>query len=136
MKDLAKMYYEQGYSCSESILKAAAQKGYVQKELTRLATAFSGGMSSGCLCGAVAGSQLVISANLGREELLEDSSECKGTAKNFVEQFKDKHQFTCCKALSSKFEFGSLERRKNCATLVYDSAQIVETLIKEKTLTK
>jgi C_GCAxxG_C_C family probable redox protein len=132
MKELARTFFEQGYSCSESVLKAAAEKGYIQKNLIKLATAFSGGMSSGCLCGALAGAQLVISANLGRCELLEDSSICKATAKNFLDKFKEKHHASCCKALSAKYEFHSLERRKNCANLVVDATEIVEEILKEK----
>lgn len=129
MDKLAKDFYNQGYSCSESILKAAAQKGYLPEELVKLSTAFSGGMSSGCLCGALAGSQLVISSNFGRSELNEDSSECKAMAKKFIDEFKHKHKFTCCKALSSKYEFGAAERRQNCAILVEDAAEILEQVI-------
>lgn len=129
MNKLAKDFYKQGYSCSESILKAAAEKGYLPEELVKLSTAFSGGMSSGCLCGALAGSQLVISSNFGRSELHEDSSECKEKAKQFIENFKEKHKFTCCKALSAKYEFASAERRQNCATLVEDAAEILEQVV-------
>ena len=40
----------QGYSCSESIVMEAIEKGLVPKELLPVATSFSGGMGSGCLC--------------------------------------------------------------------------------------
>ncbi len=129
MNKLAKDFYNQGYSCSEAILKAAAQKGYLPEELVKLSTAFSGGMSSGCLCGALAGSQLVISSNFGRSELNENSSECKEKAKLFIENFKEKNNFTCCKALSGKYEFGSPERRQNCSKLVEDAAEILEQIV-------
>lgn len=52
-------YFMQGYSCSESIVKAAIEKGLVNENILPLASPFSGGLSSGCLCGAVAGMQLV-----------------------------------------------------------------------------
>ncbi len=55
MKEKAVNYYKQGYSCSESIIHAAMDKGFCSQTLLAVATAFSGGMSSGCLCGAVAG---------------------------------------------------------------------------------
>lgn len=132
MNELAKDFYHQGYSCSESVLKAAAQKGYIPEELVKLSTAFSGGMSSGCLCGAIAGAQLIISYNFGRSELGEDSSECRTKARFFVEEFKKKHKFTCCKALSSKYEFSSIERKANCTLLVEDSAKIVEHILSQK----
>ena len=129
MNKSAKEFYTQGYSCSEAILKAAAQKGYLPEELVKLSTAFSGGMSSGCLCGALAGAQLVISSNFGRKELNEDSSECRTKAKLFIENFKEKNKFTCCNALSRKYEFGSLERKQNCANLVEDAAEILEQIV-------
>lgn len=132
MKELAKDFYKQGYSCSESVLKAAAQKGYIPEDFIKLATAFSGGMSSGCLCGAVAGAQLVISFNYGRIEQTQDSSECRMQAKELVEKFKNKNKFTCCKALSAKYEFGSQERKENCTMLVEDAAEILDELMKVK----
>lgn len=130
MKNKAKDFYAQGYSCSESILKAAAAEGHLPEEMVKLATVFSGGMSSGCLCGAVAGAQLVISSNFGRCDVSENSTDCKAKSKALVDAFKDKHKVTCCKALSGKFEFGSPERRQNCAMLVEDAAQILDEIIK------
>lgn len=131
MKKLAKNFYGQGYSCSEAILKAAAEKRLIPEEYIKLSTAFSGGMSSGCLCGALAGSQLVISYNHGRTTANEDSSECRAKAKEFIENFKAKNKFTCCKALSGKYDFGSAERKQNCMLLVEDAAEILENLITE-----
>lgn len=128
MKKLAKDFYSQGYSCSESVLKAAAEKGLIPEEYIKLSTAFSGGMSSGCLCGALAGSQLVISYNHGRTNSNEDSSECRAKAKEFIENFKEKHKFTCCKALSGKYDFGSPERKQNCMIIVEDAAEILENI--------
>ena len=58
--DLAPNYFMQGYSCSEAIVKSAVELGLADESLVSVATSFSGGMSSGCLCGAVAGSQMVL----------------------------------------------------------------------------
>ena len=60
-------YFNQGYSCSESIVMEAIEKGLVPKELLPVATSFSGGMGSGCLCGAIAGSQIVLGYLFGKE---------------------------------------------------------------------
>lgn len=59
-------YFNNGYSCSESIIMEAIEKGLVPEELLSVATSFSGGMGSGCLCGAIAGSQMVLGYVLGR----------------------------------------------------------------------
>ncbi len=130
MEKKANDFFEKGYSCSESVLKAAAAEGLLPEEMVKMATVFSGGMSSGCLCGAIAGAQLVISYNFGRTDINENPMECKNKAKEFVEAFKDKHKFTCCKALSGKYDFHSPERRQNCANLVQDCAKILDEMIK------
>ena len=46
-------YYKSGYSCSESIVKEAIDLGLCDESLLPVATSFSGGIGSGCLCGAV-----------------------------------------------------------------------------------
>ena len=59
--------FSEGYSCSESIVRAASecQLINIDKEIiTSIATPFSGGMMSGCLCGAIAGSQLLIGVHI------------------------------------------------------------------------
>lgn len=130
MEKLAKEFYEKGYSCSESILKAAAVKGILSEEMVKIATAFSGGMSSGCLCGAIAGAQLVISSKFGRTDNTENPTECKAKAKEFIDAFKAQHKVTCCKALSGKYDFNSPERRQNCSNLVEDCAKILTGIMK------
>ena len=65
--DLAPKYFlEEGYSCSESIAKAAVEIGLAKEEIISIATSFSGGMGSGCLCGAVAGAQMIIGLMHGK----------------------------------------------------------------------
>ena len=76
-------YFNNGYSCSESIIMEAIEKGLVPEELLSAATSFSGGMGSGCLCGAIAGSQIVLGYVLGR-------SNARAAAKKFIEEFKKK----------------------------------------------
>lgn len=128
MKDLALEYFKNWYSCSESLVKAAADKGYCSEDLITVATPFSGGMSVGCLCGAIAGAQIVIGAVFGKED-------ARLMANEFVKRFRDVNKFTCCKALSHGLERTSLERKELCKKYVFDSAEIVEELIKSKVAT-
>ena len=58
--ELAPKYFLMGYSCSESFACAAVDLGLASDELISIATSFSGGMSSRCVCGAVAGAQMII----------------------------------------------------------------------------
>ncbi len=129
MNKKALNYYKQGYSCSESIIKAAVDEGVAPKELLPVATSFSGGMSSGCLCGAVAGCQMVIGYQNGKNDADRDGVKARQLAKEFVDDFKEKNKFTCCKALTAGLEFGSTERKANCARLVEEAATIMKNIL-------
>ncbi|GBF22840.1 redox family protein [Candidatus Gastranaerophilus sp. (ex Termes propinquus)] len=117
--------YKQGFSCSESIVKMAADLGLVHKDLINTATAFSGGMSSGCLCGAIAGAQMVIGSLHGRDK----TGLAREKSKQFVEEFCAHHKVTCCRALIKNLEFSSPERKERCTGLVEDCADILKKLI-------
>lgn len=129
MKNLATENFKNGYSCSESIVKAAFDKGIIDSDLTSIATSFSGGMSSGCLCGAIAGAQMVIGYLYGKKT--DDKGlKARELAKKFIEQFKEQHKVTCCRVLTRDYEFASPERKNHCSEMVSTSAEILENLIK------
>ena len=128
MKNHSLDNFKNGYSCSESIVKAAADLGLVNHTLIPVATPFSAGISSGCLCGAVAGMQLVIGAIKGRTSNLDSPTEAKSLAREAIEKFKEKNKFTCCKALTAGLDMSSPERKNNCCKLVCDCAEILEEL--------
>lgn len=129
MKNKASDYYKMGFSCSESVVKASIDEGLCDKSLLAVATAFSGGMSSGCLCGAVAGSQLVIGSNFGKENQAGNDETARAKAKEFIDEFKKNHKATCCKVLTAGLEFDSPQRKQNCTSLVEECAGILEGLI-------
>lgn len=124
-------YFMQGYSCSEAIVKAAIDKGLADENILPLASPFSSGLSSGCLCGAVAGMQLIFGAMYGRDNKERDGIVARKLAKKSVEMFKEKNKFTCCKALTSGYDMTSPERKQHCVTMVQTCADIIEKLIKQ-----
>lgn len=132
MKERASGYYKQGFSCSESIIMAAVDEGLCDKSLLAVATAFSGGMSSGCLCGAVSGAQIVIGANFGKENSKNNEETARAKAKEFIDEFKSRRKATCCKVLTHGLEFASPERKANCTSLVEECADILTSFIGEK----
>lgn len=132
MKNKAVNYYKQGYSCSESVIQAAIDEGLCDKSLLCVATAFSGGMSSGCLCGAVAGAQMVLGANYGKQNSKNNEESARAKAKEFIEEFKKNKKATCCRVLTAGLEFGSPERKQNCSILVEECAEILNRMVKEK----
>lgn len=131
MKNLAVKYFLSGYSCSESVVRAAIEKGYVPEEILPAATAFSGGMGVRCLCGAVAGAQIVIGTIFGRDDKERDGMKARQLSKELCEKFMQKYQVNCCKVLSKGFEFHSPERKQHCCNMVHDSSETLENILKE-----
>ena len=130
---LAPNYFlNEGYSCSESFARAAVELGLANEEIISIATSFSGGMGSGCLCGAVAGAQMIIGLLHGKTK----DNTARTLAKEFYQIFTQKHKITCCKVLTKAFDdFHSKERKEHCANMVYDCAVILDEII-EKTKEK
>lgn len=125
MKSLAVNYHKQGATCAESIIMAASEKGFCDKSLVAAAMPFSGGISSGCLCGAVAASLIVLGVNF-------DKNTSRAKAKEFMDLFKNNHKATCCRVLSAGFERGSVEHRNNCSNLIAECAETLENMVKIK----
>jgi C_GCAxxG_C_C family probable redox protein len=129
MKERAKELYLQGYVCAESIVKAAADEGRVPEEYVKRASGFARGMSSGCVCGALAGAQLIIGATYGRTGTDQDPSECAAKAKALIDEFKKNYKVTCCRALGGKLEPDSPERKQQCSQIVEHAAGILEGIL-------
>ena len=82
-----------------------------------------------CLCGAVAGAQMIIGAMYGKNNE-RDGKKARALAKEFNETFAQKYKVNCCKVLSAGFsDFHSKERRAHCAGMVNDCAVILENII-------
>ena len=127
-----KYFLEEGYSCSESFARAAVELGLANDEIISIATSFSGGMGSGCLCGAVAGAQIIIGLLHGKTK----DNTARILAREFYQKFIELHKVTCCKILTKNFDdFHSKERKEHCANMVYDSAKILDEIL-EKTKQK
>lgn len=125
-------YFNQGFSCSESIVKEAIEKGLVPKELLSIATSFSGGMGSGCLCGAIAGAQIVLGYLYGRDNLNNNEVCARTKAKEFIDEFKKNHKATCCRVLTSGMVMQSPERKAHCSNMVNNCSRILEQIIEVK----
>lgn len=130
MKNKAVNYFLNGYSCSESIIQACIDEGLCTKDLLPCASSFSGGMSSGCLCGAVSASQMVLGYNFGKNNSKNNEFLAREKASMFIEEFKKKNKATCCKILSKNVL--PMNKKAHCAKFVAECADILETLLKVK----
>lgn len=127
----ARDYFLQGNSCSESIVLEAIGNGLCDESLLPVATSFSGGMGSGCVCGAISGSQIVIGHLYGKNNKYNNLPMAKAIAKDFMERFKQSHKVTCCRILSKDFDLQSSERKQHCCNFVDFCSQILEELTTE-----
>lgn len=127
MKEKAIEYFKNGYSCSESVIKAASEAGLCPKELLSIATAFSGGMSSGCLCGTVAAAQIINGYNFGRENSKGNKETARQNAARIVEEFKKRNKVTCCRVLSTNLQ--GMAKKEHCSKYVADICEILEGIM-------
>ena len=125
----ASEYFNNGYSCSESMIKWAIDEGLVSTELLPVATSFSGGMGVGCLCGAVAGAQIIIGSLFGKENKTNNDNVARAKAKELVQRFMETHKATCCRILTRGLEMGSPERKAHCTNMVESCQKLVEELV-------
>jgi C_GCAxxG_C_C family probable redox protein len=127
LKDKALEYFMSGYSCSESVVQACIDAGLCPSELLPCATTFSGGMSSGCACGAVTGAQMVLGYLFGRNNKFNNQVFAREKAAQLVEEFRSRNRATCCRALSAGL--AGMERKQHCCKMVSDACDILENLI-------
>ncbi|MFR1672864.1 MAG: C-GCAxxG-C-C family protein [Candidatus Gastranaerophilaceae bacterium] len=130
MEKQAINYFKSGYSCSESVIRAAIDEGLCDPVLLSCATSFSGGISSGCLCGTVAAAQMILGFNFGRDNLKNNEICAREKAKEFMTRFKEKNKVTCCRVLSSGYE--GLAKKEHCSKFVADACEIIQDLVKVK----
>ena len=130
----ASEYFNNGYSCSESMIKWAIDEGLVSEEMLPLATPFSGGMGSGCLCGAIVGAQMIIGSQFGRDNKYGNENLAKAKAKEFIQKFTEKHKATCCRVLTRGMEFSGPNRKAHCTNMVDDCQKLVKELIQAEVI--
>lgn len=128
MKNKAVEYFKNGFSCSESIIKAASEEGLCDSSLISVATAFSGGMSSGCLCGAVAAVQILSGLHYGKDNPFGNDVKARENAAFIIEEFKKRNKVTCCRVLSGGLS--GAEKKERCSKYVADCCEILENLMK------
>ena len=126
-------HFLSGNSCSESVILGAIDSGIADEALLSIGTPFSGGIGSGCLCGAVSGAMVVIGHLFGKNNKYGNPEIARALAKKYMDSFKEVHKATCCRVLSRGTEAGTPERKQHCSAFVEYSSNLLEKLIKEET---
>lgn len=129
--------FMQGYSCSESVVKAAHETGIIDKNidaniLNKIVSPFSGAMGDHqCLCGAVAGAQMVLGLTRGRVGPADDPHQIKQLASEFNAKIKEKRgvKSLCCRVMRAGVDKDPAAQRENCRDIVQDSSEILENIL-------
>jgi len=135
--------FQEGYSCSQSVLGAYAPLYELSPDLAdRIASGFGSGMARmGEVCGAVTGALMVIGLHAGNTDARDSASKDRvnALAAEYVKRFKALHGALHCRLLLGT-EIGTPEGREAarkaglfdslCPLLVRDSADILADLLK------
>ncbi len=132
--DDASGYHKSGFNCAETIFLTFRK--YVSPELSeemvRLATPFGGGMGrSGCVCGTLSGSMMIIGAAKGRVSPDIPRKISYEPANEFHDIFRKKFGATCCRVLV-KDEFGTPGQAERCNYIITESAVLLLNFLVER----
>ncbi|HIV69026.1 MAG TPA: C-GCAxxG-C-C family protein [Candidatus Butyricicoccus stercorigallinarum] len=105
LKDRATEYYEKGYNCAETILRAANDEYQLglTEDAMKLCGGFGAGMGCGKACGALCGGICAISAKL-IETSAHETPELRAACTKLVAAFNRILGDTECKNLMQKYK--------------------------------
>ncbi|MDW7650421.1 MAG: C-GCAxxG-C-C family protein, partial [Bacillota bacterium] len=129
-------YFKQGFNCAEAIFR-----GYLDilpndlgPEAARLASALGGGLGrSGCSCGALTGSELILGMLIGRDNPSEDLNRVYQLSGEFHDRFKEKFGSTCCRVLN-KNDYHSQDHFRRCLKITGGTAMLLMQFLLEHSL--
>ncbi len=137
-KRLAGQYYKDGYNCAEAILRAFRDSYQldISDEALKMATGFGGGVGhSGCMCGALTASVMVLGAMEGRKDSSESRDGMYSSAAGFHDRFAQKFGGTCCRSLNPH-PFDTKEHLRNCLKITGNTAGMLAEFLAEKNKAK
>jgi cysteine synthase A len=128
-------YFRNGLYCSEAIVKAFDEVyGLgIGEEQRKMSTGFAMGLGeSGCVCGALAGAVMVLSAVAGRTKVYQSERKLLLLTKELHDRFRAKHKAACCRVLTKSVAWGSAQHKTLCETYVIDAARWAAELLEER----
>ena len=141
--ETARDVFMDGYGCAQAVFTAFAPlTGIEEKQALRIAMGLGGGVGRMReVCGAVSGAAMVLGALYGGDDA-RDKAAAYAKVRQFADAFRKQHGSIVCRELLQKKkdekESPQASERdaqfyasRPCARLVFDAAQIVETLLRE-----
>ncbi len=124
---IAKEFYTRpNTNCAQAALCAFFWEAGISEETAmKVASGFGGGVRDKEVCGAICGTIMALGLILGQKN--EDDVDAKKQVSELTielhKKFKEKHSSIVCRDLKEK---------NICAQLIYDSADILESLLKDQ----
>lgn len=136
------LYFDSGFLCAESVLKAVTESKDLHSELIpKIATGFCSGLARTCgLCGAVSGAIMCISLQYGRNTTEVPVDKAYSNVQIFLDMFERKFQFTNCLQLTGcdlsteegRNSFKEENLKDRCRTYVEEATRITMSIIKDE----
>ena len=128
--------YKSGFNCAEAILNAFNEmlSKPLNAEGLKMASGFGGGLGhAGSLCGALAGSVMVLGLYEGRTDSSQSREPIYKLANEFHDRFKNQFGGIDCRTLNLH-PFDSQEHMKGCLKLTGGTAKLLMEFLQEKKL--
>ena len=128
LEDVARKYYQQGYNCAESMIRAGNEYyglGLNDKDMNMLA-GFGGGLQVGDVCGALTGAICVISSKYV-ETKAHDTAILKPLTVKLIKAFQTEFGSRLCMQIKPK----SYDTRLHCQNTVGVAASVLEQVIQQ-----
>ena len=144
----AKKYFEEGYNCCQAVVLAFTDEMKIDKDVAlSIASSFGGGIGRlREVCGAVSGACIVLGALYGytSPSASTEKADHYKLIQDAAHKFEKRNGSIICRVLTG-IEKGShvpesrtphYYQKRPCGDLVYDAAEILETIIKEMEIKK
>ncbi len=139
---LAATLFEQGFTCSQAVLAAFAERhGLARDTALKVACAYGGGVArTGSTCGAVSGALMAIGLAHGRSRVEDEAARERtyDATRAFLERFRREHGSDLCRELLG-VDIGTPEGREHaakeglfrsrCPLFVRSACRIVSSLV-------
>ena len=134
MNEYAMDLFHKGFTCAEATMytlkKYYPNLPYDEKSISMSSTFPWGLGGGGCLCGALAGGEMILGSIYGRKSFDETrTEECFDKAKVLHDKFKELNGATCCRVLMKGLERNDPKRKENCSGYVKNTIKIMKDLI-------
>ena len=123
--------FTDGRNCAESVLISVREYSWAEQLPDSIGSGFTSGIGhSGCICGALAGGVMSVSAYAGTKGLdpVAQREFAEELAAEYHDRFKERWGSTCCRVIKRNYTEGSAESTAHCTEISEYAAALVAEL--------